>query len=136
MPTVFSPAIQRFLRYAVVGVSTLCFDLLLLYIATSLLHIPYYLSTPGAFLIAVSINYFISRTHVFKGTERAIHHGYAYFISVALAGAVLTTSLVALLVTFAHLYYLLARVLVAGVIGIGNYLFNLYVNFRVVGKHT
>lgn len=129
------PAVRRFLRYAVVGVSTLSFDLVLLYIATELLHIPYYVSTAGAFLIAVSINYFISRAHVFKGTERAIHHGYAYFIAVALLGAFLTTSLVTLLVSFVHLYYLFARVLVAGFIGIGNYLFNLYVNFRVAGKH-
>lgn len=129
------PSVKRFLRYAVVGVSTLSFDLVLLFIATEFLHIPYYISTAGAFLIAVSINYFISRAHVFKGTERTIHHGYAYFIAVALLGAFLTTSLVTLLVSFAHLYYLLARVLVAGIIGIGNYLFNLHVNFKVAGKH-
>jgi len=85
--------------------------------------------------MAVTINYFISRRFVFKGTERRIHHGYAYFIVIAILGAVLTTSLVAFLVSFAHLYYLLARVLVAGIIGIGNYLFNLHLNFRVAGNH-
>jgi putative flippase GtrA len=130
-----TPSLRRFLRYALVGASTLAFDLCLLYIATSILGIPYYFSTPATFLIAVSINYFISRRFVFYGTKRSIHHGYAYFIIVALLGALATTGLVALLVSFAHLYYLLARVLVAGVIGIVNYLFNLHVNFKVAGMH-
>ncbi len=128
-------SLRRFLCYALVGASTLSFDLVLLYIATSLLGFPYYISTPASFLIAVSINYFISRRYVFKGTERAVHHGYAYFIGVALLGAFITTSLVALLVTSLHLYYLLARILVAGIIGIGNYLFNLHLNFKVAGIH-
>ena len=133
---VLKSGVKRFLRYAVVGASTLTFDLALLYVATSLIGIPYYISTPVSFLIAVSINYFISRKHVFVGTERAVHHGYAYFIGFALLGALVTTSLVAALVTFAHLYYLLARVLVAGVVGMANYLFNLYLNFKVAGLHN
>lgn len=135
MPFPEPRAIRRFFRYALVGVSTLAFDLVLLYIVTELFGVPYYISTPAAFLVAVTINYFISRKFVFRGTERRIHHGYAYFIAVALVGAFVTTSLVAFLVSFAHLYYLLARVLVAGIIGIGNYLLNLYLNFRVVGNH-
>ncbi len=129
------PAVRRFTRYAVVGVSTLLFDLALLWCLTELLGVPYYVSTPFAFLVAVSINYLLSRAHVFHGTERHIHHGYAYFIGIAALGALVTTSGVAFLVSFFGLYYLLARVLVAGVVGIGNYLLNLYFNFKVVGHH-
>jgi putative flippase GtrA len=128
-------SIVRFLRYALVGGSTLLFDLLLLTMLTELVHIPYYVSTPLAFLVAVSVNYFISRAFVFVGTERNVHHGYLYFIIIAITGALVTTGLVTLLVQYAHLYYLVARVAVAGIVGIGNYLFNLYINFRVVGKH-
>lgn len=130
-----APGTLRFFRYAVVGVSTLLFDLVLLWCLTELLGIPYYVSTPFAFLVAVSINYLLSRAHVFHGTERHIHHGYAYFIGIALLGAFVTTSGVAFLVSFFGLNYLLARVLVAGVVGIGNYLLNLYFNFKVVGHH-
>lgn len=129
------PALIRFMKYAVVGVSTLAFDLLLLAALTQLLSVPYYLSTPFAFLIAVSINYALSRTLVFRGTERAIHHGYAYFILIALAGALLITGAVYVLVTYAALHYLVARILVAGVVGIGNYLTNLHWNFKVAGIH-
>lgn len=131
-----SPALHRFLRYALVGGGTFGFDLILLYVVTEYLGVPYYLATAGAFLIAVSMNYFISRRFVFRGTERSLHRGYAYFITIALLGAALTTAGVALLVTYAGLYYMVARVLVAFVVGTINYLSNLFFNFRVVGMHS
>ncbi len=127
--------VKRFLKYAIVGGSTFAFDLLLLWVMTESFGIPYYLSTPFAFIVAVSINYFLARAHVFKGTERSVHHGYMYFVGVAGGGAFLITSAVALLVTFTGLHYLPARILVACVTGTLNYLFNLHINFKVVGKH-
>lgn len=130
-----SPTLRRFVRYAGVGVSTFLFDLALLAAFTELLHIPYYLGTPVAFLIAVSINYALSRTHVFRGTQRSIHHGYLYFIGFALLGALAATGGTALLVTALGVQYLVARVLVAAVTGMANYLLNLHLNFKVVGHH-
>ncbi len=90
-----SPGHLRFLRYAAVGVSTLAFDLLLLSLLVEQAHVPYYLGTPLAFLIAVSINYALSRRLVFRGTERALHTGYLYFILLAGGGALVITVLVA-----------------------------------------
>lgn len=135
MSALLTPGVRRFLRYAAVGVSTLTFDLVLIALLTQVFGVPYYLSTPLGFLIAVSINYFLSRRLVFTGTERPLHHGYAYFIAIALVGATAITGAVYLLVTYAGLYYLIARVLVAGVVGIANYLTNLHFNFRVAGRH-
>jgi putative flippase GtrA len=128
-------AFVRFARYTTIGVSTLTFDLLLLAGLTEILSVPYTIATPVAFLIAVSINYLLSRHFVFRGTERPMAHGYLYFVLIALAGAGAITGAVYLLVTYAGLYYLVARVLVAGFVGMGNYLSNLHFNFKVVGKH-
>ena len=125
----------RFARYTLVGGSTFAFDLVLLYVVTEFLGVPYYIATPGAFLVAVSINYLISRSFVFGGTERGHPVGYSVFISAALIGAAVTTFGVALLVTYAGLYFIVARVLIALLVGIGNYLFNLFFNFKVVGMH-
>ena len=127
--------ILRFIRYTSVGVSTFLFDLALLYVAVSYAGVPYYLATPGAYFVAVSINYTLSRLHVFKGSKRSWHHGYLYFAVMAIAGSAATTTLVSLLVSLFGLYYLLARIIVAGIVGIGNYLFNLHFNFRLAGKH-
>lgn len=129
------PAGMRFLRYLTVGVSTLSFDLLLLFTLTEYAQVPYYIATPSAFLVAVSINYFVSRRFVFHGTTRRMHTGYAYFLVFAFLGASVTTLGVTLLVTYAHLYFLVARILVAGCVGIGTYLGNLFLNFKVAGTH-
>lgn len=128
-------AVVRFLRYAVIGVSTLTFDLFLIALMTETMGVPYYIATPLGFLIAVSLNYALSRRFVFLGTERTIHHGYLYFIIIAVAGAAAITGAVYLLVTYVGLYYLLARVVVAGFVGMANYLTNLHFNFKVVGIH-
>lgn len=134
-PHITRKSILRFARYTSIGVSTFLLDLAVLFLAVTYAHIPYYIATPGAFLIAVSINYHFSRRHVFHQTDRSYHHGYAYYAMIAIAGATLTTSLVALLVSSFGLFYLTARVITAGVIGMGNYLINLYFNFNVAGKH-
>ena len=127
--------VHRFLRYASVGVGTFVLDLGMLYVSTSIFGVPYYISTPCAFLIALSINYMISRRVVFTKTERTWHRGYVYFTAVGAVGAFLTTSLVALLVVYGGLQYLIARGIVAVIVGMCNYFFNLFVNFKVVGKH-
>ncbi len=128
-------ALYRFARNTTVGVLTFLFDLALLYVAVSVLGISYLIATPIAFLIGSSCGYVLSRRYVFKGTERSVHVGYVYFVGVALFGAAITTALVAVFVSSFALHYLIARTLVAGIVGIGNYLFNLHINFDVAGKH-
>lgn len=135
MQALRSRALRRFFKYTLVGGSTFAFDLLLIYLMTEFLGVPYWASTAIGFVIAVSINYFIARKFVFKGTARKIHHGYLYFISLAGGGAFLVTAAVAGLVATFALHYLVARVLVACVMGMANYLFNLHFNFKVAGHH-
>lgn len=126
----------RFLKYALVGGSTFAFDLMLIWIAVEFFGVPYYLATAVAFPIAVSINYLVSRRFVFRGTARRIHHGYAYFLLVAIGGSLFVTSAVAFLVSVFALHYLFARTLVACMVGMANYLFNLHLNFKVAGHHV
>lgn len=127
--------IKRFARYASVGVSTFLLDLAMIYAAVTYLQAPYAPTVFISFLIAVSCNYALSRTHVFHGTERKWHHGYAGFMGVALIAASVTTALAAALVSIFGMQFLVARSIIAGLVGMGNYLFNLYVNFKVAGRH-
>ncbi len=125
----------RFLKYASVGCSTFLFDLFLLYVFIDYFKIYYVLATALAFGIAVSINYFISRRFVFKGTLRSVHSGYGVFLLIAGAGMGAVTGLMVVFVEVFHLPYLPARVIIAGIVGLWNYFMNLYVNFKVAGKH-
>lgn len=135
MKRVMTPAVRRFFRYVVVGVSTLTLDLLFLAAMTELAGVPYYVAVPIAFLVTASLNYAISRKHVFRGTARRVHHGYAYFITLAILGATVTTLGTSFFVEVFAFYYLFARVFVAGFVGTANYLINLHYNFKVAGHH-
>jgi putative flippase GtrA len=125
----------RFLKYASVGGSTFVFDLFLLYLLIDYFRIYYVLATAMAFGVAVSINYFVSRRFVFKGTLRSVHEGYGIFILTALVGLGTVTGLMVLFVEVFHLHYIPARIIIAGIVGLWNYFMNLYVNFKVAGKY-
>ncbi len=128
-------AIVRFVKYSSVGVATFLFDLVLLYLLTDFLHVQYVISAGIAFTIAVSINYLLSRRFVFHGTLRSVHAGYAIFLLIAGTGLVVVMGMMYVLVDIAGINYLISRVLIAGIVGVWNYLMNLYVNFRVAGSH-
>lgn len=130
-----SPGAKRFYRYASIGFLTFSFDLAILVFAVEAIGLPFYLATPICFVIAVSINYALSRLHVFRGTTRSIHMGYAYFLASAGLGAFLSTSGVTFFVLAFGIHYLPARIIVAAVVGCLNYLFNLRFNFKVMGVH-
>ncbi len=127
--------LKRFFTYVQVGGSTFLLDLLLLYIFTDIFLVNYLVATAVAFVIAVSINYIISRRYVFKGTLRQLHTGYVVFGGIALSGLMLVVVLMAIIVEKFHVDFIVARVIVACVVGMWNYLMNLYVNFKVVGQH-
>ena len=130
-----SPALQRFLRYSLIGGSTFAFDLLLLSILTEVLHVNPVLASGAAFLVAVSINYYISRKFVFKETSRDATSGYIYFLLIAGTGLIFVMSSMFVLVSVLGLQPLLSRICIAGVTGFWNYLTNLYFNFKMAGQH-
>jgi len=126
---------RRFLQYGLIGGGTFAADLLMLGLLTEYLALPYLVSTPASFLVAVSANYLLSRRFVFAYSARSMRTGYIWFILIAISGALFITAGVGLLVTKANLPYLLARIAVSPAAGVGNYLANLYLNFRVAGVH-
>lgn len=128
-------ALVRFLKYSLVGFSTFTLDLFLLYFLTDILLINYLVSTGLAFIIAISINYHFSRKFVFSKTARGKKQGYFIFLSISGLGLLMVIALMALLVEKINLNYVLARIIVALIVGIYNYLVNLFLNFKVAGNH-
>jgi putative flippase GtrA len=129
------PAAWRFARYALVGVSTFGADLTLCLMLHHWLLVPYPIAVAVGFYAGMTGNYLISRRFVFRGTARRLWQGYGYFALFALAASLLTSTLTSALVAGAGLSLLLARVLVAGPVGVLNYLINLRYNFMVQGQH-
>lgn len=123
----------RFLKYVIVGVSTFIFDLLLLYIFIDIFLWNYVIATGVAFTVAISVNYFFSRRYVFKETLRSFYAGYVAFMVIASIGIGIAMLGMVLMVGVFHFHLLDSRIIIAGVVGIWNYLINLYFNFKVAG---
>lgn len=122
---------RRFLKYTLIGISTFGFDLLLLFLFADIFDINYLVSAGAAYIVAISINYLLSRHYVFAGTLRSAHTGYVIFISIACCGLLIVTGCMYVLVQAFGLDLFESRIIVAGVVGVWNYVMNLYVNFRV-----
>ncbi len=129
------PAYKRFFKYTSIGVSTFAFDLLLLYIIIDRLHVHYVVASGIAYVIAVSINYYLSRKFVFKGSARDIKSGYVFFLLIGLSGLLFVTVGMYIFVSIFGFPYVISRIMIAAVAGLWNYLMNLFVNFKVVGVH-
>jgi putative flippase GtrA len=128
-------SIIRLAKYASVSGTTFLLDLALLWVLIDIVGLGYVLAAALSFLVAVSVNYPLSRAFVFKGTLRSTHSGYAIFLGIAGTGVVLVSVLMFVVVEFTGAAPLVARVIVAAIVGMWNYLMNLYVNFKVAGIH-
>lgn len=127
--------LKRLFRYTIVGSATFLLDLFLLFVFIDVLQYNYIFSAGVAFLIAVSINYVVSRNYVFSGTLRETKTGYFYFVLIVLAGLLTVLGGMYILVTVLNFNYLISRLCIALTTGIWNYLMNLFVNFKVAGQH-
>lgn len=128
-------AFKRFLQYSLIGLGTFLFDLALLFFLTQTGGLSPVVAAGGSFLVAISINYVLSRRFVFVGTTRSHEAGYPYFLIIAGVGLLFVTAGMHVLVERLGMYYLLARVLIAALTGVWNYTMNLFFNFKVAGTH-
>ncbi|MBX2866947.1 GtrA family protein [Candidatus Kaiserbacteria bacterium] len=126
---------QRFIRYVLVGMSTFLLDLSLLWIFIDYFKVEIVTASVIAFFLAVSLNYVLSRRWAFAGTERAFVTGYLYFLKFALIGAVVTGTLMWFFTTHTEVYFMVTRIVIASVVGVANYLANLYLNFKLVKEY-
>jgi len=124
---------KRFLRYTSIGVSTFLLDLLLLFVLIDALQVQYLIATAGAFLVAASLNYGLSRHFVFKKTTQGFVRGYFYFLKWALMGMAFTALLMWVVTEHTSMSVYMSRIVIAGCVGMMTYLGNLYYNFRVAG---
>ena len=84
----------------------------------------------AGFLVSNSIHYIFGRTWIYRGTERAVASGYAFFLVNAAIGLAITILLFAAFLTWTSMNYLVARVVVSVFAGLAMFLLNAALNFR------
>jgi putative flippase GtrA len=121
----------RFARNAAISFPAFLFDLGLLFLLVRAIHLDYLVATIVAFLVANGLSYFLARWLVFDGTKRGLSAGFVYFLVIAALSAFAVTLMMWLAVSVLHFDVILSRIGAAGVTGVGGYLLNLMLNFRV-----
>lgn len=84
------------------------------------------------FIIANTLHYVLARSWVFRGTDREIVSGYAYFVLNGLFGLAITMGLMAIMLEYTPINYLIARILVSVIAGLAMFVINAVWNFRRV----
>ena len=107
----------KLVRYIISGGTAAAVDLTLLYVLTTIIGIWYLFSAIIAFLFAIGVSFSLQKFWTFTdhSTDRLSSQAAVYFI-VASINLGLNTLLMYLLVDSVHLPYLLAQIIVAGLL--------------------
>jgi len=112
---------SRFVHYCLGGGLAFLVDLSLLYIFTEYLHLWYIWSATLSFLITAVVNYTIQKYWTFKNDSRQIFRQLTIFIIIQVIGLILNNVLLYCLVEFVGLWYILAKIIAAGLVLIWNF---------------
>ena len=122
--------IKQFLKFCVVGVIGTAIDFGLLYLLVEFGHVYYLLAATISFIAAVINNYLLNKIWTFQDKNRNFFKQFVQFLIVSLVGLGLNLLLLYLLVQYAHLWYILAKVLATGVVLIWNFIANKFWTFK------
>ncbi len=84
------------------------------------------------FAVANTLHYFLGRSWIFRGTDRALASGYALFLINGAIGLAATMALMAVMLALTPIDYMVARVLVSVIAGLLVFVLNAVWNFRRV----
>ncbi len=117
-------------RNTVVSCFVFAFDLALLWLLVQYFGTDKLIAAAVGFIAANTLHYAFGRSWIFRGTERGVASGYAYFLVNATIGLVVTIGLFAVFIRWTSINYLLARVIVSVFAGLTVFLLNAMLNFR------
>jgi putative flippase GtrA len=126
------PTLVLFAKNSAAGAVAFALDLALLWL---LVERGGWAAMPAAaiaFIVAASLHYALARRFVFAGSTRGVASGYLFFLVNAGIGLVVTLGLFAMLIEWAGLPWMLARLLSSLKAGILGFTLNAVFNFRVL----
>ena len=108
-------------RFVLVGGACFVLDYGLLYVLTEYVGLYYLLSAGISFSVSVFVNYWLCLACVFRGADAQTRRAKMLVFGSSIAGLGLNQLLMWLLVDFAHIYYMIAKLIAAGIVMIWNY---------------
>jgi dolichol-phosphate mannosyltransferase len=110
-----------FARFLVAGGSAALLNLLLLWVFTSILGFWYLLSSLLSYALSMFYNFFLQRDWTFPGARGRAHRQLPQFVAVNLAGLLLNTAILYLLVDVLSIWYLAAAATASVVVAMQSY---------------
>ena len=108
-------------RFVLVGGACFVLDYGLLYVLTEYVGLYYLLSAGISFSVSVFVNYWPCLACVFRGADAQTRRAKMLFFGSSIAGLGLNQLLMWLLVDCAHIYYMIAKLIAAGIVMVWNY---------------
>jgi len=122
--------LKQFLKFCVVGTIGTAIDFGLLYLLVESAHIWYLLAATISFIVAVINNYIFNKFWTFEDRDKDFLRQFGQFLVVSIIGLGLNVLILYVLVEFAGMWYILAKVLATGVVLIWNFFANKYWTFK------
>ncbi len=120
----------QFIRFSCSGSIATLVDITGLYILTEYLGVWYLISSVFSFLIGSLTHFTISRYWVFQNQEKTFWRQYRSFFLIHLGGLTINTVGLYVLVEYAHIYYIIAKLMVV-VLGVAwTFLANKKITFK------
>ncbi|MFN3944735.1 MAG: GtrA family protein [Allosphingosinicella sp.] len=121
---------KLFGRNTVASIVAFTIDIALLFAFVEWVGLSYLVGATVAFLIAMTVQYVISRIWVFSHSDQGLVKGYVLFLLNAGVGLVITLAAFAALLWWAGLHYLIARLIASAIAGIAVFFLNAVFNFK------
>ena len=112
---------HEILRFLLVGGGCFLLDYGLLYVLTEYAGLYYLLSSGISFSVSVFVNYRLCLIYVFHGASAETRRAKILFFGSSIAGLVLNQLLMWVLVDGLSVYYMLAKIIAAGIVTVWNY---------------
>ena len=116
-------------RNTVVSVGVFTFGLGLLWLLVEQAAMPKLPAAGLSFIASNSIHYLFGRAWIYRGSERKLAAGYAYFLGNAVIGLVVTVALFAGFMALG-MHYIVARIVTSVFAGLVLFVLNAVLNFR------
>lgn len=113
--------LYEMLRFVFVGGACFLLDYGLLYILTAYAGLYYLVSAAVSFTVSVFINYWLCLVCVFRSADAQTRRAKMLFFGSSIAGLGLNQLLMYSLVDLAHIHYMIAKLIAAGIVMLWNY---------------
>ena len=106
-------------------------DVLILFLLVEAFALHYLAAATISFVGGVTANYTFSRCFIFSKTKESVLSSFRRFLLVSLFGLLINVSLMWVLVEWAGIHYVVARLLIAGTVGVSSYFIHHFFTFKL-----